>query len=122
LFPEQRHFWAQLKTLFNSFWMLMYWLFAFFKVIIYPTAESIVDISIFEALHHSTWVTSAPSSLIIKVRWNHPNDSKFIRKDARKGAFYLEHCIRVDLLYAMRTIVSKYFRNISGNLVHLCVE
>ncbi len=71
---------TRLKTLFDQFCTVMYWIFAPFIATSSTTALCSVAVSNFGAVQPSMYITSAPSSAMMSVRSNWPKFSALMRK------------------------------------------
>ena len=73
---------TMLNTLEDQFCTVTYWIFAPFKATSSTTAEWRVDVSNWGAVQPSMYMSSAPSSAMMRVRSNWPKFSELMRKYA----------------------------------------
>src|ERR1700678_2084505 len=71
---------TRLKTFADQFWTVTYWIFAPFIATSSTTAECSVAVSNFGAVRPSMYITSEPSSAMMRVRSNWPKFSALMRK------------------------------------------
>lgn len=76
---------TMLKTLEDQFCTVTYWIFAPLRATSSTTAEWRVVVSNWGAVHPSMYMSSAPSSAMMRVRSNCPKFSELMRKYAWSG-------------------------------------
>ena len=71
---------TRLNTLLDQFWTVTYWILAPFMATSSTTALWRVLVVNFGAVQPSMYITSAPSSTMMRVRSNWPKFSELMRK------------------------------------------